>query len=278
MSTGISLLPNAVPPAVQIDVDALSHPGKVRHSNEDQYLVVSFERNMTTLSTSLPRRSIPHKYAETAYGMLVADGMHSVAVSALIELALRTPEWIVHLNEEPAKIFLQRMSQHIKQMEAVLNAQARVGPGNTGMRPGLTIACSLGANLLIAHVGDSRAYLFRKGRLYQLTRDLSVVRALANTGAVSPGSDSDAMLHLQTHIGLPGSGEVPADLSILRLAEGDQVLLCTDGLTNAVSQAAITESLAIRPAAPACGALVEQALEGGGRDNITVVLARYSFA
>ena len=278
MSTGISLLPDAVSPPVQVDVDALSHQGNVRHSNEDHYLVVSFERNMTTLSTSLPRRSIPHQCFETAYGMLVADGMDGVAISALIELALRTPEWIIHLNEELAKVFLQRMSQHIKQVEAVLNAQARAGADNTGMRAGLTIACSLGANLLIAHVGDSRAYLFRKGRLYQLTRDLSVVRALANTEAFSPAGDSHAMLHLQTHFGRPGSGEAPADLGILRLADGDQVLLCTDGLTNAISQAAITESLAIRPAARACGVLVEQALEGGGRDNITVVLARYSFA
>ena len=278
MSTGISLLQDAVSPPVQVDVDAFSHPGKVRQSNEDHYLVVSFERNMTTLSTSLPRRSIPHQCAETAYGMLVVDGMDGVAISALIELALRTPEWIVHLNEDLAKLFLQRMSQHIKQKEVVLNAQARVGPANTGMRAGLTIACSLGANLLIAHVGDSRAYLFRKGRLYQLTRDLSVVRGLANAGAFSAGGDSNAMLHVQTHVGQLGSGEAPADLGMLRLADGDQVLLCTDGLTNAVSQAAITEALAIRPAARACGALVEQALEGGGRDNITVVLARYSFA
>jgi protein phosphatase len=286
MSAEEAPLLDVVVPTVQVDLGALSHPGKVRPNNEDNYLVASFERSMKALLTSLREGDIPHHYADTGYGMLVADGMGGAAggevasrtaISGLIELALRTPDWIMRLDEELAKEVLQRLSQRIKAVEATLIEKARIDPSLSGMGTTLTIACSVGANLLIAHVGDSRAYLFRQGQLYRLTRDHTWAQALVNTGAISPEAvDTHPMRHVLTHVVGSEGGRAFADLSILRLADGDQVLLCTDGLTDLVSEAAIEQSLAIeRPAAQTCRALVEMALEGGGRDNITVVLARY---
>jgi PPM family protein phosphatase len=286
MSTEKALLPDLVMPQVQVDLGARSHRGNVRHTNEDHYLVAAFERGMRALLTSLPEGDIPHHYADTGYGMIVADGVGGAAggevasrtvISILIELALSTPDWIMRLNEELANEVLHRLNHRIIQAEDALIEKARNDPSLAGMGTTITIACSVGANLLLAHVGDSRAYLFRKGRLYRLTCDHTAAQALASAGVISPEEiESHPLRNLLTHVVGTEGGKALADLSWLRLADGDRILLCTDGLTDMVSEAAITQSLEIeRPAAQSCRALVEMALAGGGRDNITVVLARY---
>ena len=277
---------NVAMPPVLVELGALSHAGKVRTVNEDHYLVASFERNMRALLTSLPEGDIPQLYADTGYGLLVADGMGGAAggevasrtaINSLIELALRTPDWIMHLNEELAHEVLHRLNQRIQQVDAALLEKVRLNPSLTGMGTTITIALSVGFNLLIAHVGDSRAYLLRNGQLYRLTRDHTVAQALAHAGVIDEGAvDTHPMRHMLTHVVGSEGGKATADLSVLQLGDGDQVLLSTDGLSDMVSEAAITQSLAIeRPAAETCRALVDLALEGGGTDNITVVLARY---
>jgi protein phosphatase len=286
MSAEEALLTDASSQPAQVELGAMSHPGKVRPFNEDHYLIAAFERGMRALLTSLPEGEIPHHYADTAYGMLVADGMGGAAggevasrtaIRALVELVLRTPDWIMNLNEELANAVLRRMNQRIKETEAILIEKARKDPGLAGMGTTMTIACSLGDRLVVAHVGDSRAYLFRKGRLYRLTCDHTVAQALADVGVI--GSEevaSHPKRHLLTHVIGAKGGTALADLNSLRLSDGDQLLLCTDGLTDLVEEDAIAQALAIeRPAADACSALVEQALAGGGLDKVTVVVARY---
>jgi protein phosphatase len=199
------------------------------------------------------------------------------AIRALIELALGTPDWIMRLNEELAQEVLQRLSQRIKQVGVALIEKARVDPRLTGMATTMTLACSLGANLLIAHVGDSRAYLFRQGQLYRLTSDHTVAQALAKAGWIGLEDVASHPLRnrLTQVVGSTGDKAL-ADLGTVQLMDGDQVLLCTDGLTDMVEEAAITQALTLEgTAAAVCRALVEMALEGGGRDNITVVLGRY---
>ena len=107
-----------------------------------------------------------------------------------------------------------------------------------------------------------------------------MAQALADAGAIDPEAvELHPMRHLLTQVVGAEGGTARADLSILHLIDGDQILLCTDGLTDMVSEATIKQSLTIeRPAAQGCRALVEMALDGGGRDNITVVLARYRIA
>src|SRR5262245_34338781 len=127
MSAEKALLPDVVLPQVQVDLGAMSHQGKVRPTNEDHYLVASFERGMRTLLTSLPKGEIPHHYGDMGYGMIVADGMGGAGelasrtvISVLIELALSTPDWIMRVNEERAKEILQRLNHRILQAEAAL--------------------------------------------------------------------------------------------------------------------------------------------------------------
>jgi PPM family protein phosphatase len=278
--------PETISSLVQVDLGALSHQGKVRLNNEDHFLIACFDRTMRTLLTSLPAGDIPARYAETVYGMLVADGMGGAAagevasrtaINALVDLVLQTPDWIMRPDEESAKEVLRRMDQRFQQIKQALIERAEADPSLSGMGTTMTLACSLGAELVIAHSGDSRAYLFRQGLLQRLTHDQTVAQSLADAGSIRPEEvATHPMRHVLTGAIATRGGKRPTELHQLRLIDGDQILLCSDGLTEMVTDSAIAAVLdAPGPAADACRVLVDLALEGGGRDNVTVLLGRY---
>lgn len=273
---------------VHVEVGAQSHQGHVRPNNEDHYLAAKFERSMHVLLTNLPEGQIPVRQAEIAYAMLVADGMggHAAgevasrsAIRFLVELVLSTPDWIMRLDEDGRKKVMHRTEQRLQLVTEFLTQMTRDDPNLFGMGTTMTLTCSLGSNMIIAHVGDSRAYRLRDGQLMRLTHDHTLVQEMIDRGLLLP---TDAATHRLRHmlvnvIGTQGD-PVRAETDQLQLADGDQVLLCTDGLTDMVSDTAIVEILRQpRPAEEACQALVDAALEAGGKDNVTVVLGRYHF-
>jgi protein phosphatase len=142
----------------------------------------------------------------------------------------------------------------------------------------LTLAYSVGIHLFLIHVGDSRAYLLRRGQLQQLTRDHTVAQALADAGQIS---QEDVRKHqkrntLTNYLG-GHRGRVKADVRWLRLEDDDRVLLCSDGLSDMVDDRQISECLLGQPEPDrAALKLIQLALDGGGKDNVTVVLAHYS--
>jgi protein phosphatase len=272
---------------VEVDVAAASHPGNVRRNNEDHYIVARFDRSMRTLETNLPEDEVPLRYAETAYGMLVADGVGGAAageiasrtaIHALVDLAIETPDWIMRLDEPLAREVLQRMERRFQQVREVLVEKAKADPTLRGMATTMTVACSLGPELLTAHVGDSRAYVYRRGGgLERLTRDQTMAQSLADAGAIT---QQEVATHPSRNVltsALATRGAfVQVELRRSSLRDGDQLLLCSDGLTDMVPDDSIARELAIPgPAAGVCRRLVELALEAGGKDNVTVVLGRY---
>lgn len=271
---------------VQVDLGGMSHTGNVRSNNEDHFLIARFDRQMRLLMTNLDAGLIADRYAETGYGLMVADGMggaaagevaSQAAIASLVDMALRTPDWIMRLDEDSARQLLTRLDQRIHQTSQFLVDLARSDPSLSGMGTTLTLACSLGAGLFLAHIGDSRVYLHRQGQLHQLTPDHTWPQALADAGAIDPESvATHPMRHVLTHV-IGTSGEkAQAWLGMLRLEDHDQILLCTDGLTDMVSDEAIAGALAREgTSAEICNLLIGLALEAGGRDNVTVALARY---
>jgi PPM family protein phosphatase len=272
---------------VKVDVGALSHPGKVRPNNEDHYLVVRYSRSAKTLLTNLPEGSVPERFDEVAYGLVVADGMggmaagevaSSLALTVGMNLSLHHPKWALRMSEDEAREYMERARQRIRQVDRVLSEKAHADPDLAGMGTTLTGGYSLGADLFLCHVGDSRAYLFRSGKLSRLTRDHTMAQALADVGLIAPDEVKTHRLHhvLTKALGSSG-GEVEADMQHLELQDGDRLLLCTDGLTEMVEGARIAEALRQHEGSEdACRVLVDLALEGGGRDNVTVVLAHYT--
>ena len=271
----------------QVDLGACSHRGKVRPDNEDHFLVACLERTLQPLLTNLPAGGIPDRYTEVAYGMIVADGMGRAAagevasreaITELVSLVQQTPDWIMRLDhEQGVNEVLRRMDRRIGKIREALRERMQADPSLHGMDTTLTLAVSLGADLAVAHIGDSRAYLFHRGRLHLLTRDHTVAQDLADAGVIR---HDEVAKHYARHV-LTGSvvthGEqAQVELCQVWLSSGDQILLCTDGLTDMVSDVAIGEVLERDgSAAEACRTLVELALEAGGLDNVTVTLARY---
>jgi protein phosphatase len=144
----------------------------------------------------------------------------------------------------------------------------------------LIAARIMGRHLQVAHVGDSRAYLLREGALYRLTRDHTYVQMLLDNGHLSK---EEAARFEARHLllnALGGSNEdVEVDVDQLELVSGDRVLLCSDGLTDLVDDDAIRQTLMQSRGAPdACQRLIDLALAGGGRDNVTAVVATYTFS
>jgi protein phosphatase len=281
-------MPRPFSSEVRVDFGALSHPGKVRTNNEDSYLVVRFDRGLETLLTNLPEGYVPRRFQEVGYGMTVADGVGGsasgevasrLAITTLVTLVLNQPDWLMRLGEPESKRVMRRMARRLRQVDEALKEEAATDRTLAGMATTLTLACSLGSDLFLAHVGDSRAYYYRGTELHPLTRDHTYVRALADLGILRPEA---ALTHRLRHVltralgGRAASSE--AEVQRLQLGDGDQVLLCTDGLTDLVDNATIAAVLSrAGPAREACKTLVDLALERGGKDNVTVVLARYRF-
>ncbi|HXP13871.1 MAG TPA: Stp1/IreP family PP2C-type Ser/Thr phosphatase [Actinomycetes bacterium] len=165
----------------------------------------------------------------------------------------------------------------IREANAAILDQAAGDPGLWGMGTTVTAAALAGErHLQLAHVGDSRAYLLRDGSLEQLTTDHTVVAELVRRGRLTP---AQAAIHPERSILTRAVGldpRIPVDTpDPLELQDGDQVLLCSDGLTEPVDDDQIAQLLSAEPDGnAACQALIDAANAAGGPDNITVVLLR----
>jgi protein phosphatase len=269
-------------PPVRIEFGALSDRGKVRRNNEDNFVVVRRSRARSVLMTSLSDDDLPYSQ-EDAFVMIVADGMggpafgevaSSLALRAAWDLASQKSCWIMKLNEEEVQEIRERAEVCVQLLNRVLLEQAELNPDFAGMGTTLTCAYSMGADLVIIHVGDSRAYIIRGQEVRQITHDHTLAQDLKDVGADS--SDTIAFRHLLTNCLGAGTSDVTAEVNFFKLQDGDQLLLCTDGLSDLVDRDEIGEVLS-RHSDPqaACQALVDQALDYGGKDNVTVILARY---
>jgi len=229
---------------------AKTHIGNVRKTNEDSF------------------------YIPPGGGLfaLVADGMggHNAGDVASRLTADTVVKTLDSVKEPPVK------KSHIKGALHAANKEvwtdAKNNPERQGMGSTVTLAVFSDSGVTIGQVGDSRAYLYRNGKLEQITKDHSYVQLLVDNGFISK---TDALTHPQKNIITRAIGtekDVEADIIRHDAEEGDVWLLCTDGLNSTVSDETIAEILC-NGAENAADALIEAALKGGGHDNITVVIA-----
>jgi protein phosphatase len=275
--------------SVSIDVSGLSHPGKVRARNEDHFIVTRIGRYLETTITSLPPGEVPERAEEAGYVLIIADGMggHAggemasrMAISGLIKTVLAMPDWIFRLDETSASAASQRSKGRFRDLNSLLIEKGAQDPTLRGMGTTLTAARNLGRHLQIVHVGDSRAYLLREGRLHRLTRDHTYVQLLVDSGQLSKEEAADfGARHVLVNALGGFDDEVEVDVDQLELTSGDRLLLCSDGLTDLVDDTEICRVLVESPDSAEAGRrLVDAALARGGRDNVTVVVAAYTFS
>lgn len=224
----------------------LSHRGLVRERNEDAILT-----------------------DPTGRLWAVADGMggygHGDVASDIVIDSLET----IDDDDDPAEALASRLAA----ANEIMTARA-AEPGMGPMGATVVAAIIAGGRVLIAWAGDSRAYLFRDGRLRQATRDHSVVQELVDRGELDPDA---AESHPQAHVvtrAVGGGDSFEVEQISLHLSPGDRLLLCSDGLTRCVDDLAIAGLLtaAVAPG-EACRDLVRAALEAGAPDNVSVIVA-----
>jgi PPM family protein phosphatase len=284
----VSTAPNDLAFDTPVDVDAFgqSDTGHVRASNEDHFLIARIGRYFETVGTSLPAGEVPDRADEAGYALIVADGMggHAagelasrITIREMVRLALALPDWIVRLDEDTVDEAVGRSEQRITEAHRALIAEGRREPGLKGMGSTVTAVRNLGRMLQIAHVGDSRAYLLRAGKLTRLTRDHTYVQMMVDSGRLTrEAAAKSSSRHILVNAVGGVNDSVRVDVEHMPLENGDRVLLCSDGLTDLVSDDAIRLVLLDEPTSEdACRVLVDRALAAGGRDNVTAVVASY---
>lgn len=291
--TGPLAAPGSVDPfrpassRVHVDVAGRSHPGKVRPRNEDHFLITRFGRYLETAATNLPGDQLPARVEEVGYAMIVADGMgghaagetaSQMAISGLVRLVLASPDWILKFDGSQGEQVQRRAIERLQAIHGEILAHARQNPALDGMGTTVTIAVSLADDLQIAHVGDSRVYLLRGSSLSRLTRDHTYVQQLVERGHMSTEeAASHRLRHILTGVVGGSAAQVAVDVDLVRLLDGDLILLCSDGLTDLVTDAEIARLMReTTTAGQACDRLVDLALERGGTDNVTAIVARYA--
>lgn len=263
----------------------ITDAGKVRDSNEDQFLIAELSKRMQVWQTSLPEPQL-QVGEDRAHLFLVADGMgghrageraSAIAVAAIEQFTLNTFRWFFASDSPGAQKVLAQFQAALSQADAKITDEAAGNPELQGMGTTLTMAFQLGTQLCVVHVGDSRAYLFRGGELHQLTQDHTLVADLVRSGAIQLEQvASHHLRHVITNVvGGPHPG-VKVEARAFEVQEGDRLLLCSDGLTEMVTNEAIVAALEAEAAPePGAKALLAQANAKGGRDNITVVIVRF---
>ncbi len=274
------------PPAVGVLVEfgALSRRGAERPVNTDHYLVLRLGRHQETLLTSLPASEVPRRFDEYGYAMLVADGVGGhgeaasrLAVATLAHLAIHFGRWNVRIDDGIAQEVMARAERFYRKVDSRLRRQPNDRP--PGLQTTLTAVYSAGRDLFLAHVGHSRAYLVRNREIVRLTRDhtLADEPARGNGPLVDVATATRDLHHiLMETIGTADPAGPMIDIDRCRLANGDVVLLCSNGLTDVLSEAQIAAVLSSDSTPQEqCATLINLAADAGARDDVTAVVSRY---
>lgn len=205
--------------------------------------------------------------------LVVADGVGGHAAGEVAS-SVAVASLAVLDEDSPGGDLLQRLSAAVTTANRHLRDMVVGDPELEGMGTTLTALLRAGSRFGLVHVGDSRCYLLRQGQLQQITRDHTFVQTLVDEGRITP---EEAGHHPQRNVitnSLDGRDDVDLDMSIRQTRAGDRFLLCSDGLSNVVSEETLAETLAAEADTDVvCDRLIDLALKGGGPDNVTAIVA-----
>ena len=276
--------PQRKPRDDEIDVHGLTHRGKVRTVNEDQFLISSLHKKVQVHMTSLPStQSFSGDTERLAFLAMVADGVGGGpsgsdasrwAVEAITRYVTHSLQCYYSTDASDEHAFLRGLEDAALHCHSELQQRTDDDPDRAGMATTLTLWLGVWPRAYVLQVGDSRAYLFRDDQLTQLSRDQTMAQVLVDQGILTRADAAGTRWEhvLSSSIGGPESAPV-----VTRVDQqwGDVGLLCSDGLTKHVSDEQIRERLrTMASAREACEALLQDALDAGGTDNITILIGR----
>ncbi len=250
---------------LRIAVGARSDTGLVRQNNEDRF-AVDFSLNLYILCDGMGGQAAGEVASQLGVDIILEHCRQAAKHPGVETFGAYQSEYSEMTN---------RLASGIRLSNKAIHEAAEQSPTTSGMGSTVVAARLTGNVLSIAHVGDSRIYLFRAGELRQLTQDHSLVMEQVRRGLISQEEAEQSELANVIMRALGADEDVEVDLDELWVNEGDQVLLCSDGLTRMASDAQIAPVLnEPLTAQQACERLVELANELGGEDNVSVILVR----
>jgi PPM family protein phosphatase len=270
---------------INISLHAQTDIGMVRHGNEDNFLVADLSTSdiWTVENIEAPPKRLS-AFSQGRHGLVLAvsDGMggalagevaSQMAVSAVRNRMLQfqnTPHFARFA-------FPERLRLAIEQANLLINHESQNNVEYTGMGATFTAAALEGDIAYLAQVGDSRCYLVRQGKIYQITKDQSLVSQLVESGHIT---EEEAESHTYKNVILQALGAQPRVNVIvdrLRLRRNDILLLCSDGLSGKIRGPEMLRLINETPdIKSACDAMINLANERGGEDNITVLVAQFA--
>jgi protein phosphatase len=264
----VSDAPLPRPPALEVTVVGASDIGQVREHNEDHFFVGDLDRQLA-VEVAEPWTAA----SDRGPLLVVCDGMGGVE-GGEVASELATQVMWREMKATPAtrdpEVFARLLRRAVRVANHDVHAMARREPGLRGMGTTLSAAGVVGDRLILATVGDSRAYVLRAGALVQVTHDQSLQSALLAAGHSANEAATAGGAILQA---LGVAGDVEPSLSIIELRRGDRVLLCSDGLHGLVGDPALALLLSEpHSVAEAARLLIAAARAAGGSDNITAVV------
>jgi protein phosphatase len=269
----------------ELDLFGLTHPGRVRADNQDQFLLCTVHPQVVVHGTSLPEpEALTVRGQRLATLLLVADGvggsaagsrashLAAEAVTRYVASSLRSYNAAGAPGEGE---FISALRAAAIEAHEAVRAEASARTDAREMATTLSLGIVVWPWMYVVQVGDSRCYVYQDGVLRQVTRDQTLAQELVDQGVLSPERAHASPLNhvLSSAIGAPEA--VPEITRVDVRQRGCVILVCTDGLTKHVTDAEIAAHLGqMASAEQLCRTLLQLALDRGGSDNITLVVGR----
>jgi len=266
------------PQAADIDIFALTHPGKVRLVNQDQFLIASLHKTMQVHASSVPPEELGDLTSENRFYLcMVADGVggrpggefaSGTALKTIAQYATHTLK--LSYRHDPAQEgkFLEELERAVEEIHSAVLEDPQSSATT------LTMVMFRWPRAYLVHVGDSRCYRLRDGRLELLSKDQTMAQALVDAGVLPPARASETRWAHVLSSALGAQAATPM-ITVTEQRWEDVMLLCTDGLTKHVADPEIAEQLAtVKSSEQICRNLLDLTLSRGASDNVTVLAGR----
>lgn len=268
----------------EIDVHGLTHTGKVRKDNQDHFLLCSLRKQLVVRLSSIPEaEGLASESERLASLAMVADGVGGaargetasrVALQAVTRYVTRAMRCYYGAVTDDEQDLTAALEEGARQCHSEILQRGEEDFEVRGMATTLTLYLGVWPRGYLLQVGDSRCYLLRDGQLTQITRDQTMAQEMVDLGVMKAEDVADTRLAHTLTSAIGGSENHPK-VTRFDMSWGHVLLLCSDGLTRHVSDDRIREVLdSMRSAEQACETLLQDALAGGGSDNITVIVGR----
>lgn len=277
---------------LRVEIHATSHVGRVRRGNEDNYLLLNISKSKAWTSSQengefviesqqfdVDQNGIVLAVSDGMGGALAGEVASKMAVESVCEKLLTADDDDATLTpDDYENQLISSLYNATLYANYLIHQQGRSDPQFQGMGATFTAIGATPKSVDIIQVGDSRAYLIRSGKIYQITKDQSLVQQLIDAQQISP---EEAETHTLKNVILQALGaqnEIYPVSARIEPHQNDVFVLCSDGLSNKVDAANMQRIVLenIEQLEMACAGLVKLANENGGEDNITVIIAKFS--